>query len=80
MRRAGRACYIPLTHKAGGSDDLFGSDALAEGQLGLQEALDTLKPVLEDPVDPSRSDRISSMMPRFSQITTSTSPRSTTRC
>ncbi|KPP89648.1 MAG: DNA polymerase I PolA [Rhodobacteraceae bacterium HLUCCA08] len=45
----GRACYIPLTHKAGGSDDLFGSDALAEGQLGLQEALDTLKPVLEDP-------------------------------
>ncbi|QTN34480.1 DNA polymerase I [Cognatishimia activa] len=45
----GEACYIPLTHKKGASDDLFGSDDLAEGQMGLNEALDILKPMLEDP-------------------------------
>ena len=44
---AGHACYIPLTHKEGG-DDLFGSDALAEGQMALETALEMLKPVLED--------------------------------
>ncbi|SHF55260.1 DNA polymerase I [Litoreibacter ascidiaceicola] len=44
---AGHACYIPLAHKDG-SDDLFGSDAPAEGQMPLQEALDLLKPMLED--------------------------------
>ncbi|NSX53897.1 DNA polymerase I [Parasulfitobacter algicola] len=44
----GQACYIPLTHKDGASDDLFGSDALAEGQMDLDEALKMLKPVLED--------------------------------
>ncbi|WP_068242947.1 DNA polymerase I [Tritonibacter horizontis] len=44
----GQACYIPLTHKAGSSDDLFGSDALAEGQMDLETALAMLKPVLED--------------------------------
>ena len=45
---AGRACYIPLIHKESGTDDLFGSDALAEGQMLLQEALDLLTPMLED--------------------------------
>ena len=45
----GRACYVPLAHKAGSADDLFGSDALAEGQMPLDEALRMLKPVLEDP-------------------------------
>ena len=45
---AGRACYIPLIHKESGTDDLFGSDALAEGQMPLQEALDLLTPMLED--------------------------------
>ena len=44
---AGHACYIPLAHKEG-SDDLFGSDVPAEGQMPLQEALDLLKPMLED--------------------------------
>ena len=44
---AGHACYIPLTHRQGG-DDLFGSDALAEEQMPLDQALDMLKPVLED--------------------------------
>ncbi|MBT3141198.1 DNA polymerase I [Phaeobacter gallaeciensis] len=47
--RAGTACYIPLTHRDGSADDLFGSDELAEGQMPLNEALDILKPVLEDP-------------------------------
>ena len=43
----GHACYIPLTHKQGG-DDLFGSDALSDGQMPLETALEMLKPVLED--------------------------------
>ncbi len=46
---AGTACYIPLIHRAAATDDLFGSDDLAEGQMPVQEALDLLKPVLEDP-------------------------------
>ena len=46
---AGNACYIPLTHKDAGSDDLFGSDTLAEGQLDLDAVLTVLKPLLEDP-------------------------------
>jgi len=46
---AGHACYVPLIHKAGQTDDLFGSDELAEGQIPLDEALALLKPVLEDP-------------------------------
>ena len=44
----GKACYIPLGHKSASSDDLFGSDALAEGQMGLDDCLALLKPVLED--------------------------------
>ncbi|MFK7763627.1 MAG: DNA polymerase I [Roseobacter sp.] len=44
----GTACYIPLIHKAQGTDDLFGSDDLAEGQISTDEALALLKPVLED--------------------------------
>jgi DNA polymerase I len=46
---AGHACYIPLIHRAAASDDLFGSDDLAEGQMPLDEALALLKPILEDP-------------------------------
>jgi DNA polymerase I len=45
---AGNACYIPLGHKSGAADDLFGSDTLAEGQLPLTDVLAALKPVLED--------------------------------
>ncbi|RJE79535.1 DNA polymerase I [Paracoccus sp. JM45] len=45
---AGRACYIPLGHVAGG-DDLFGKSALVEGQLDMQAVLAALKPLLEDP-------------------------------
>jgi DNA polymerase-1 len=46
---AGTACYIPLGHKAGETGDLFGSDALAAGQLPLSDVLSALKPVLSDP-------------------------------
>ena len=45
---AGQACYIPLIHKSASSDDLFGSDDLAEGQMDFAECLALLKPVLED--------------------------------
>ncbi|MBT8416505.1 MAG: DNA polymerase I, partial [Silicimonas sp.] len=45
----GQACYIPLTHKKGGSDDLFGSDDLVDGQIAVDDALAALKPLLEDP-------------------------------
>ncbi|GLT12415.1 DNA polymerase I [Sulfitobacter porphyrae] len=44
----GKACYIPLIHKANRGNDLFGSDDLAEGQMALDTCLDMLKPVLED--------------------------------
>ncbi|TCP62814.1 DNA polymerase I [Rhodovulum bhavnagarense] len=44
----GAACYIPLGHRGAG-DDLFGSDALAEGQMPLDDALAMLKPLLQDP-------------------------------
>ena len=45
---AGRACYIPLIHKAHRGDDLFGSDDLAEGQMAVEDVLGMLTPVLED--------------------------------
>lgn len=45
---AGEACYIPLGHKAASQDDLFGSDARAEGQMDMAACLTALKPVLED--------------------------------
>ncbi|ATX66575.1 DNA polymerase I [Roseinatronobacter bogoriensis] len=45
---AGHAAYIPLTHRAGGGD-LFGATELVEGQLPLEQVLEILKPVLEDP-------------------------------
>ena len=44
---AGSACYIPLTHKEGAADDLFGSAQLSEGQLPMDAVLSTLKPLLE---------------------------------
>ncbi len=45
----GEACYIPVGHKKGASDDLFGGDEPQDGQMPLNEVLDALKPVLEDP-------------------------------
>jgi DNA polymerase-1 len=46
--QAGEAAYLPLTHRAGQSEDLFGTDALAEGQMDQDTALAMLKPMLED--------------------------------
>ncbi|GAB5446669.1 DNA polymerase I [Gymnodinialimonas sp.] len=43
----GKACYIPLLHRGGG-DDLFADTSLAEGQIPFEDALATLKPMLED--------------------------------
>ncbi len=44
----GKACYVPLAHKAGeGGLDLGGDDATS--QIGLREALEAMKPILEDP-------------------------------
>ncbi|WP_204112827.1 DNA polymerase I [Shimia biformata] len=45
---AGEAAYVPLTHRKGSDDGLFGDNELAEGQLPLDLALDMLKPLLED--------------------------------
>ena len=45
----GSACYVPLGHKTGASDDLFGSDDLAPDQIPLDEAIALLKSMLEDP-------------------------------
>jgi len=44
----GQACYIPLRHRDGATDDLFSTEALADGQLPMKDALKALKPVLED--------------------------------
>lgn len=44
----GQAAYIPLTHRKGAQDGLFGDDALEDGQMPMGTALDMLKPVLED--------------------------------
>ena len=46
---AGQACYIPLTHKTDGGDDLLGTTELAQDQLPLDHVLQVLKPVLENP-------------------------------
>ena len=46
--KAGQACYIPLIHKESATDDLFGSDKLAEGQMAVDQVLSALKPMLED--------------------------------
>ena len=45
----GQACYIPLAHKHRDADDLFGSDAVLDGQLDRDAVLAALKPVFEDP-------------------------------
>ena len=44
----GQACYIPLSHRDGSADDLFGTAQLIAGQLDSDEVLAALTPVLED--------------------------------
>jgi DNA polymerase-1 len=43
--KPGRAAYVPLAHRAGGGLDLGGEQM---AQISLREALDLLKPILED--------------------------------
>lgn len=45
----GEAAYLPLIHKAGSDDGLFGDASLTEGQMDFDAALAMLKPMLEDP-------------------------------
>ena len=47
----GQAAYVPLAHRAVAdtTDDLFGSDDLADGQMTMDAALALLKPLFEDP-------------------------------
>ena len=45
---AGEAAYLPLSHRAGQADDLFGTDVFVEGQMDQAAALAMLKPMLED--------------------------------
>ncbi len=45
----GRACYIPLIHKASAGENLFETGELAEGQMKAEDALAILKQILEDP-------------------------------
>ena len=44
----GFACYIPLSHRAAGDTDMFGG-GLEKDQIPLDDALQALKPLLEDP-------------------------------
>ncbi|HWK67811.1 MAG TPA: DNA polymerase I [Rhizobiaceae bacterium] len=44
--RPGRAAYLPLAHK-NGQTDLLGS-GLVENQIAIREALDAIKPLMED--------------------------------
>ncbi|MAO90007.1 MAG: DNA polymerase I [Rhodospirillales bacterium] len=47
---AGKACYIPLSHVAPGQGgDIFDQGGEAPKQIPKKEALDLLKPLLEDP-------------------------------
>ncbi len=43
----GEACYVPLAHTTG-SADLFGDGGRAPGQIKTRDALEVLKPLLED--------------------------------
>jgi DNA polymerase-1 len=48
----GKACYIPLAHRAPGAEgelDLAGGGAQLDGQIPVAQALVLLKPLLEDP-------------------------------
>ena len=45
----GHAAYLPLAHRGESDGGLFGDGDVTDGQMGMQEALDLLKPLLEDP-------------------------------
>ncbi|NLN93525.1 MAG: DNA polymerase I [Candidatus Hydrogenedens sp.] len=46
---AGRAWYIPLGHEAADLDALMSEDAFPDPEFSAEEALELLKPLLEDP-------------------------------
>ncbi len=46
---AGRACYIPMQHRARGSDDLFADMALAPAQIPFNIVLAKLQTLMENP-------------------------------
>jgi DNA polymerase-1 len=43
-----RACYVPLTHKQGGDGSGLFAGGMAPDQISLKDALDALRPLLED--------------------------------
>jgi DNA polymerase-1 len=43
----GTACYVPLAHRDG-DEDLLGEGGLIDGQIAMEDALEALKPLLED--------------------------------
>ena len=45
----GEACYIPLGHRKGAGDDLFGGGEKLPGQMDADKALALLRPLLEAP-------------------------------
>lgn len=45
----GQACYVPLLHKQGSGEDLFADERLADGQMGTEQVLHALTPMLTDP-------------------------------
>jgi DNA polymerase-1 len=48
----GEACYVPLSHRGGGTEgelDFDGGGELLPDQIALDEAMAALKPLLEDP-------------------------------
>ena len=45
--KPGKACYVPLAH-VDGEGDLLGGGGLLPDQIPLKEALEVLKPMLED--------------------------------
>ena len=45
----GKAWYAPIGHKGEGASDLFGGPTLLPGQLRLDDVIERVKPLLEDP-------------------------------
>jgi len=72
----GRACYVPLAHRAGSGFD-FGDGNIR--QAPIAEALAALKPLLKTRPS-SKSGRTSSTTAWCCASTASALPRTTTRC
>ena len=66
----GKACYVPLGHRAGGGSFDFGDGDIKQVPVG--EALAVLKPLLEDPVGPQDRAEPQVRLPRAGAGTAST--------